>query len=334
VIEAEVAITRGRSGWSARRTLRALGVPPATYYRQRQLIGRSAPPRPVALDEALPAERAAVLAFAAEHPELRHRAMAWQMVDQDVAALSPSTVYRILAAAGRVAAWQPKRALRRRPLERPEAPNQVWQTDLRYVKVGGRTYYLLVFLDVCSRFVTYHELLRHMDGTSVATAAQCALEQVPEGLRGAIRIQSDNGGPFVSGEFGRVLAAHGVGHHRIYPHTPEQNGFVERVIRTLGDALHEDELADFYQAQQAVSEIVDWYNHRRLHSALGFVTPALAHAGLAEQLHAQRHQKLAAARAHRRAINLGRRQLPLPLGPGPSSQSGTATLTSRLSHCV
>ena len=334
MIEAEVEIARTRSGWSARRTLQALGVPAATYYRQRRQIGCPCPPRPVALDEALPDERRAVLAFADRHPELRHRALAWHMVDQNIAALSPSTVYRILAAAGRVARWQPPARHRPRPLERPLAANRIWQTDLRYVKVGGRTYYLLVFLDVFSRYVVSHELLHHMDGDSVAAGAQRALEQVPAAARAGIRIQSDNGSPFVSGDFARVLAAQGVGHHRIYPHTPEQNGFVERVMRTLGEPLHEDELGSFEEARHATGEIVRWYNQERLHSALGYVTPALAHAGLAETLHGQRRQKLAAARAHRRAINLGRRQLLLPLNPGPSSQSGPATLTSRLSHCA
>jgi len=330
VIEQELAISWARSRWPARRTLRALGIAPATYYRQRRLQGRSPRPRPVAVDEALPEERAAVVAFADQHPELRHRALAWTMVDAGIAALSPSTVYRILAAAGRVSPWVPRPALRRRPLPRPGGPGELWQTDLRYVRVAGRTYYLVVFLDVFSRYVVHHELRRRMDGDSVALAAQRALENIPEAERSGITIQSDNGSPYVSADFAKVLAVHGVGHHRIYPHTPEQNGFVERAIRTLGEALLEDELASFEQARQAVAEIISWYNHHRLHSALGYITPAQMQAGLADQLHGQRRHKLAAARAHRRAVNLGRRQLPLPLDPGP----GQPPLTSRLSHCA
>lgn len=66
---------------------------------------------------------------------------------------------------------------------RPKQPNELWQTDLRYVKIGGRTYYLLVFLDVFSRFVTYWELLRWMDGETVSLSALSALETLPERAR-------------------------------------------------------------------------------------------------------------------------------------------------------
>ena len=63
---------------------------------------------------------------------------------------------------------------------------EVRQTDLRYVKVAGRTYYVLVMLDVWSRFVVYHELLRWMDGETVSLAALSALETVPEDVRSGI----------------------------------------------------------------------------------------------------------------------------------------------------
>lgn len=166
----------------------------------------------------------------------------------------------------------------------------------------------------------------------IAAEVEIAKEQLPERARTGICIQSDNGSAFVSGEFARVLAVHGVGHHRIWPHTPEQNAFVERVIRTVGEPLHEEELASFAEAQHAIAEIITWYNHDRLHSALGYLTPVTVHAGLASHVQEQRRQKLAAARAHRRAVNLGRRQLPLPLNVTPTSQKGPSTVNTALSH--
>ena len=332
MIAAEVEIAKERSGWPVRRTLLALGIAPATYYRQQGRTAGGRRARPVVVAEALPEERAAVEAFARRHPELRHRALAWTMVDQDVACLSPSTVYRILRRGGLVPEWAPPQRRRSKPLPRPSRPNAQWQTDLRYVKVGELTYYLLVFLDIYSRCIVHHELLRRMDGRTVALAAQAALEQLPERARMGICIQSDNGSAFVSGEFARVLAVHGVGHHRIWPHTPEQNAFVERVIRTVGEPLHEEELASFAEAQHAIAEIITWYNHDRLHSALGYLTPVTVHAGLASHVQEQRRQKLAAARAHRRAVNLGRRQLPLPLNVTPTSQKGPSTVNTALSH--
>jgi putative transposase len=147
------------------------------------------------------------------------------------------------------------------------------------VKVAGQQYFLLVFLDVFSRFVPYWELLRSMDGETVSLAALPALETLAEEDREGVTIQSDNGSAFVSADFARVLRENGVGHARIHPHTPEQNAFVERVLRTLGEPWYEDEFASFQQAEGAMAEIVEWYNHQRLHSGIGYVTPAACTSG-------------------------------------------------------
>ena len=92
--------TKARSGWSARRTLQALGIARGTYYRWRKEAAWTKEPRvaasPVQLFEALPEEREVVLDYARKHATVRHRELAWRMVDEDVAYLSPSTVYRIL----------------------------------------------------------------------------------------------------------------------------------------------------------------------------------------------------------------------------------------------
>ena len=336
MIVAEVERTRTQSGWSVDRTLSALGIARATYYRQRGEVGRkeTGVPRAVSVHAVTAEERAAVIAFKRLHPELRHRALAWTMVDEDVAYVSPSTVYRILSEAGMIEYWnRSKRGTGQLPA-RPGKPNQLWQTDLRYVKVAGRTYYLLVTIDVCSRFVPYHELLRWMDGETVSLAALSALETVAEDVRRGITIQSDNGSAFVSHDFARVLRENGVGHVRIHPNTPEQNGFVERVIRTIGEPLCEDELDSFTQAEQALDEIIDWYNHRRLHSAIDYLTPASVHDGSAGRILAERREKLAAARHRRRQENLKIRQRELPLPTTWEIPSPEPTANQPVSHFV
>ena len=105
-VHEEVELTKRRSGWPAGKTLAALGVSRRTYYRwlkeeawsgsSQSKARASESIRPVQAYEALSEEKAAVREYALQHPELRHRELAWRMVDEDVAYLSPSTVYRIL----------------------------------------------------------------------------------------------------------------------------------------------------------------------------------------------------------------------------------------------
>jgi len=162
-----VTQTKTRIRWPLRRILQHLEIPPATYHRWRQRAVARASVRasPGSLYETLPAERQAIVDYALAHSELRHRELAWKMLDENIAAVSPSTVYRLLGEANLVCRWTPrgrrKGAGRAAP---PTGPDQRWQTDIRYVKVRARNYYLLAFLDVYSRYIVHHELLRFMDG--------------------------------------------------------------------------------------------------------------------------------------------------------------------------
>ena len=269
--------TRQRSGWPIKRTLAALGVSPASYYRwlKEEAWAKTLPkppPKPVQAYEALPEERQAVKEYALAHPELRHRELAWRMVDDDVAFLSPSTVYRILREENLVCPWRRRSKRRREEDEKAQRPDERWATDLKYVAVGERNYYLISFLDEYSRYIVYHELLASMDGHSVSLAAEAALETLGRTESGELtarpEIRSDNGSGYVSREFGGVLDEHGLSHQRIKPHCPEENGLIERAQRTIGEALEDEELKTYHQAIRAIDKVIDWYNRQRLHSAL------------------------------------------------------------------
>jgi len=162
--------TRQRSGWPVRRTLRVLEIPPGSFYRwRREQPASTGPPRsaPGSLYELLPAERQAIVDYALAHPEVRHRELAWKMLDDNVACVSSSSVYRVLREAHLVCRWPAPNTSKGRPRPvLPTRPDEQWQTDLRYVKVGRRNYYLLSFLDVYSRYVTHWALLPWMDGVT------------------------------------------------------------------------------------------------------------------------------------------------------------------------
>jgi len=80
--------------------------------------------------------------YALKHPGIRHRELAWRMVDEDVAYLSPSTVYRILKEAELVCPWRRRSKHRREEDEKASRPDEIWATDLKHVLVGERAYFL------------------------------------------------------------------------------------------------------------------------------------------------------------------------------------------------
>lgn len=312
-----VTQTKARIRWPIRRILQHLEIAPGTYHRWRKRATARAPAARSSgsLYEVRPAERQAIVDYARAHPEERHRELAWKMLDENVVAVSPSTVYRVLGEANLVCRWTPrgrrKGAGRSAP---PTKPDQRWQTDLRYVKVRERNYYLLAFLDVYARYIVHHELLRFMDGRSVALAAATAIGKLPAGIRPTI--QSDHGSCFIAREFAQTLEAMAVGHHLIRPHTPTDNAEIERCNRTIGERI-DDQLAALDDADSAAAEtvidgVIDHYNHVRLHSSLNFLRPVDYYRGDPEPLLAERRRKLKTARELRKQENLKLRQRLLP----------------------
>jgi putative transposase len=241
-VHEEVEQTRERSGWPAQKTLAVLGIARRSYYRwlREEAWARALPAepvKPVQPYEALPEEKEAVLDYARRHPELRHREMAWRMVDEDVAYLSPSTVYRILKSANLVCPWRRRTKRRRAEEERATGPNQRWATDVMQLMIGEGTYFVASFMDEYSRYVVDFTIAPGMDGITVGQAAQAAIDTLPKGADGQRvdkpEIRSDNGSGYISKEFKIVLKENGLGHHRIKPHCPEENGLIERMHRTL-----------------------------------------------------------------------------------------------------
>jgi putative transposase len=148
--------TRERSAWGVRRTLKALGISGTSYYRWLReeawsKAKASEPVRPVQMYEALPEEKEAVVKYALQHPTIRHRELSWRMIDDDVAYLSSSTVYRILRESDLMnrRGWRRKRS--REEVEKARRADERWGTDLMHLRISGGTYYFVAFIDEYSR---------------------------------------------------------------------------------------------------------------------------------------------------------------------------------------
>ena len=130
------------------------------------------------------------------------------------------------------------------------------------------------------------------------------------------RIISDNGPQFIAKDFKEFIRICGMTHVRTSPYYPQSNGKIERFHRTIkGDCIRSETPLSLDDAQRIVARYVEHYNTVRLHSAIGYLTPADKLAGREVQIFAQRDQKLAEAREKRRRRRAGVDLTPAPVGP-------------------
>ena len=218
-----VAQTKRRSGWRVYRTLAALGVPRSVYYawkRRESLVDKAG--APCRVYELLPEERSAICEFALEFPKIGYRKLTWMMVDAGTACVGESTVYRVLSDADLLSRWKRSAASSGEYNFRPVAPNQQWHTDVMYVWVAARFYFLVSFVDAYSRYVVHHKLLISLDGQSVAIELQAALE----GVQGARpRIVHDHGSEFVNRDVAAVIKTHNLIDIKTRPRHPESKAY-------------------------------------------------------------------------------------------------------------
>ena len=89
-----------------------------------------------------------------------------------------------------------------------------------------------------------------------------------------LTIRSDNGLVFTSGRYTRTVYGYGIKQEFIRPHTPQQNGMVERMIRSVKEqCLWLHNFASLDEARQALGAWFRYYNEQRPHQALGMKTP-------------------------------------------------------------
>jgi transposase InsO family protein len=293
--------TKRRSVWRVYRTLAALGVPRSVFYawkKRESLEDRVG--KPCRVYEVLPEERAAMCEFALRYPKIGYRKLTWMMVDAAVACVGESTVYRVLSDADLLSRWKRSTVSSGEYNFRPNGPNQQWHTDVMYVWVAARFYFLLSFVDAYSRYIVHHKLLISLDGQSVAVELQAALEAVKDAKP---RVVHDHGSEFVNRDVAAVIKTHNLIDIKTRPRHPESNGIVERFNGTVRDECDNDYGNNYLQAEAIIAKLMQQYNEERLHATLGYMTPATWHRGQPDEVRDERARRIAAARAHRRMAN-------------------------------
>ena len=117
-------------------------------------------------------------------------------------------------------------------------------------------------------------------------------------------IQSDTGSSFIAMEYESTLTANNLTRKLIRPHTPQENGIVERANKTMRESLVPVILTDYEQAKSELSTIIDHYNNKRRHSSLNYLTPIQYYRGKPDELLKIRESKIEKAKILRKEMNM------------------------------
>jgi len=239
-------------------------------------------------------EKKAILGFQELYPSEGYRRLTYMMIDHDVVAVSPSSVFRVLSEAGRLRRWTPKPSKKGTGFEQPLQPHEHWHIDIAHINIHGTFYYLCAVLDGASRYLVAWDIRESMTEADVEVILQRAKERFPAARP---RIISDNGPQFIAKDFKEFIRISGMTHVRTAPYYPQSNGKLERWNKSIkSECIRPGVPLSLEDAEHLVTQYVTVYNEQRLHSALGYVTPLARLQGRQAEIHAARDRKLEQAR--------------------------------------
>ena len=295
---------------------RALGVPPATYYRSQQPRVLGPWPRRRSVRRLTPAETQTVLdvLHAPRFVDLAPAEVYATLLDEGRYHCAERTMYRVLATHAEV---RERRAVARHPIyAAPEllatGPKQLWSWDITKLKGPAKWtwYHLYVLLDVFSRYVVGWLVAPHESATLAERLL--ATSYARQGIRpGQLTVHADRGSAMVAKSVALLLAELGVTKTHARPHVCDDNPFSESTFKTL--KYHPDfpeRFGSLEDARTHCTAFFTWYNTAHRHSGIGLHTPAAVHFGLAPAQREARADVLAAAYA--RTPERFVRQLPQP----------------------
>ena len=243
-------------------------------------------------------EKRAITDFFYMHSTEGYRRISYMMLDQNIVAVSPSSVYRVLLEAGLMRKWNRKVSKKGTGFIQPEKPHEHWHIDVTYINICGTFYYLCAILDGFSRFIVEWDLKESMTEQDIEIIIERAKEKFPFAKP---RIISDNGPQFIAKDFKEFIRISGMTHVRTSPYYPQSNGKIERWNGTMKmESIRPKTPTSYDDARNILKDFIHTYNNIRYHSAIGYITPKDKLEGRENIIFAEREKKLFDAREQRR----------------------------------
>lgn len=154
-----------------------------------------------------------------------------------------------------------------------KGPNDVWAGDITYLRIGEKFIYLSVVLDLFTRKVVGWSMSETLEAKGVVEAMKMAFDR--EGDHAGIVFHSDRGVQYASDEFTKLLEGKKALPSMSRKGNCYDNAFVETFFKTLkSELIYREKFESKDKLRAAVFEYIEtWYNRKRLHSSLGYLSP-------------------------------------------------------------
>ncbi len=205
-----------KTGYRLNRFIQWLGIGRSKYYswvkRQGRKNEHNAPqPKQHWLTDQ---EQEAIVSYYGSYRNTGYRRLAYMMLDEDVVAVSPSSVYRVLLKRGLIRLSQATPSKKGQGFNQPKQAHQHWHMDISYLNICSTFYYLCAILDGYSRYIVHWEIRETMTEADVEIILQRAREKFPQARP---RIITDNGPQFIARDFKLFVRLCGMQHVRTSP---------------------------------------------------------------------------------------------------------------------